>query len=72
MIKCRECPNKKHAKIQCPATGRCGECGADWPCDDHKMQRTFDNRLPLNFDDNTLAERVKVRVRKIRTKEPVV
>ena len=24
-----------HPGIRCPATGRCGECGNDWPCEDH-------------------------------------
>lgn len=24
-----------HPKIKCPQTGRCGDCGNDWPCADH-------------------------------------
>ncbi len=24
-----------HPLIRCPITGRCGECGNDWPCEDH-------------------------------------
>lgn len=24
-----------HPKIRCPRTGRCGECGNDWPCEEH-------------------------------------
>lgn len=24
-----------HKGIRCPVTGRCGQCGSDWPCPDH-------------------------------------
>lgn len=24
-----------HANIRCSKTGRCGDCGNDWPCPDH-------------------------------------
>ena len=24
-----------HPKIKCPKTGRCGDCGNDWPCAEH-------------------------------------
>jgi hypothetical protein len=24
-----------HPGIRCPKSGRCGECGNDWPCSDH-------------------------------------
>jgi hypothetical protein len=24
-----------HPRIRCPVTGRCGDCGNDWPCPDH-------------------------------------
>ncbi len=23
-----------HPKIRCPKTGRCGNCGNDWPCEE--------------------------------------
>lgn len=26
-----------HPGIKCPKTGRCGECGNDWPCVDHVL-----------------------------------
>lgn len=29
-----------HPKIQCPKTGRCGDCGNDWPCPDHAPAHT--------------------------------
>jgi len=38
-IACCECGfhrnGKHHPKIQCPKSGRCGECGNEWPCADH-------------------------------------
>lgn len=38
-IACCECGfhrnGKAHPGIKCPRTGRCGECGNDWPCPDH-------------------------------------
>ena len=24
-----------HPGIRCPQTGSCGECGNDWPCEEH-------------------------------------
>ncbi len=24
-----------HPGIRCPRTGRCGNCGSDWPCEEH-------------------------------------
>lgn len=27
-----------HPKIKCPKTGRCGECGNEWPCAEHKVE----------------------------------
>jgi hypothetical protein len=29
-----------HPKIRCPRTGRCGECGNDWPCREHAPPRS--------------------------------
>jgi len=38
-IACCECGfhrnGQHHPKIKCQKTGRCGECGNDWPCADH-------------------------------------
>ena len=35
---CCECGYRKgiwhHLKIRCPKSGRCGNCGNDWPCED--------------------------------------
>lgn len=39
--------------MQCQATGRCGECGNDWPCDDHKMNHSKLGQL--NFDNGAAA-----------------
>lgn len=30
-----------HPKIKCPKTGRCGDCGNDWPCREHAPTTTF-------------------------------
>lgn len=30
-----------HPNIRCPKTGRCGDCGNDWPCADHAKWRVF-------------------------------
>jgi hypothetical protein len=58
MVACCECGYHRygaaHPKVQCPATGRCGECGNDWPCDDHKLNH-MGRRTQLNFDT---AERI--------------
>jgi hypothetical protein len=41
---CCECGyiNKRrdghHPGIKCPHTGRCGQCGNDWPCAEHEGQ----------------------------------
>lgn len=36
---CAECGYHRmgahHPKIRCPRTGRCGDCGNDWPCPEH-------------------------------------
>lgn len=36
---CSECGYRRgeghHPKIRCPKTGFCGECGGEWPCEDH-------------------------------------
>ncbi len=53
-IACCECGYHRngahHPKIQCPHTGRCGECGNDWPCDDHKLKPEPRRGAQLNFD----------------------
>lgn len=54
-MSCVECRKNNHAKSQCPATGRCGDCGEDWPCAEHKMKHQG-HRRPLNFDQ-PVAER---------------
>jgi hypothetical protein len=37
---CCECGYRRgcehHPGIRCPRTGRCGTCGEDWPCEEHK------------------------------------
>lgn len=42
-VACVECGfhrnGRHHPKIKCPRTGRCGECGNDWPCEEHKPAR---------------------------------
>lgn len=30
------CRDGHHAGIRCPHTGRCGQCGNDWPCKEHE------------------------------------
>ncbi len=36
---CVECGFRRngaqHPRVRCPKSGRCGECGALWPCGDH-------------------------------------
>jgi len=38
-IACCECGYHRngahHPKVKCPKTGRCGDCGNNWPCPDH-------------------------------------
>ena len=29
-----------HPGIRCPKSGCCGECGNDWPCEDHAWMAT--------------------------------
>jgi len=33
---CDECGRLAHAGIRCPTSGRCGRCGATWPCKAHE------------------------------------
>jgi hypothetical protein len=44
-ICCFECGYHRggshHPKIRCPATGRCGECGNEWPCEEHAPDRSL-------------------------------
>ena len=39
---CCECGYRRgfgnHPGIRCPVTGRCGQCGNDWPCEDHTAE----------------------------------
>jgi hypothetical protein len=41
-VSCCECGyhrnGRHHPKIRCSKTGRCGECGNEWPCDDHALK----------------------------------
>lgn len=38
-VACVECGYHRngaaHPKVKCPRTGRCGECGNEWPCQEH-------------------------------------
>ena len=49
-VACCECGfhrnGAQHPKIRCPQTGRCGDCGNDWPCADHTpvKPKTVPNR----------------------------
>jgi hypothetical protein len=48
-IACCECGfhrnGKHHPKIQCPRSGRCGECGNEWPCAEHAPKASKENTL---------------------------
>lgn len=39
-----------HPAIRCPVTGRCGQCGNDWPCEEHKnmVPEKFKNKVDKN------------------------
>jgi hypothetical protein len=45
-----------HIGIRCPHTGRCGECGNDWPCEDHynmvpeKLRQKVDSKKYVKED----------------------
>lgn len=53
---CCECGyiNKRkdghHPGIKCPHTGRCGQCGNDWPCEEHKDQARGQRRRSKKGD----------------------
>lgn len=42
-VACCECGfhrgGQHHPKIRCPKSGRCGDCGNDWPCAEHAPKR---------------------------------
>jgi hypothetical protein len=35
-----------HPGVRCPSSGRCGHCGNDWPCAEHRGQAVGRSRGP--------------------------
>jgi len=59
-VSCCECGFHRngahHPKIRCPKTGRCGECGNDWPCEDHAIAEYL--RKMVDRSDLAMASHV--------------